>query len=37
MDAWERVYKIANELGIKIDLKSWEKEKENALITYLEL
>jgi len=37
IDAWDRGLKIANELGIKINLKFWEKEKENTLLTYLEL
>ena len=37
IDAWDKGLLIANELGIKIDMKAWEKEKETALITYLEL
>ena len=34
LDAWEKGLKIANELGIRIDLKKYEKEKDIALLTY---
>jgi hypothetical protein len=35
IDAWDKGLQIAIELGLKIDMKSWNKEKEEALITYL--
>ena len=34
LDAWEKGLKIANDLGIYIDLKKYEKEKDIALLTY---
>lgn len=37
IDAWDKGLEIANKLGIKIDMKSWNKEKQEALITYLVL
>lgn len=37
IDAWDKGLQIAKELGLKIDISAWEREKENALITYLEL
>lgn len=37
IDAWDKGLEIANKLKIKIDINAWEKEKETALITYLEL
>jgi 2-C-methyl-D-erythritol 2,4-cyclodiphosphate synthase len=37
IDAWDKGLKIAKELGLNINMKAWEREKEEALITYLEL
>lgn len=37
IDAWDRGFQLASELGIKINVKEWNKQKEEALITYLEL
>jgi dsDNA-binding SOS-regulon protein len=37
IDAWDKGLEIANDLGLKLDMKSWNKEKEEALITYLVL
>jgi len=37
IDAWDKGLKIAKELGLDINMKAWEREKEEALITYLEL
>tara|TARA_R110000868_G_scaffold155347_3_gene381768 strand:- start:421 stop:837 length:417 start_codon:yes stop_codon:yes gene_type:complete len=37
IDAWDKGMCISNELDIKIDMKQWNLEKENALITYLKL
>ena len=34
LDAWEKGLKIANALGIPIDIKKYEKEKDIALLTY---
>ena len=37
IDAWDKGLEIANELGLSIDIKQWNKEREEALVTYLEL
>lgn len=34
VDAWDRGYRLAEELGIEIDEKGWNKIKEEALLTY---
>jgi hypothetical protein len=34
LDAWEKGLQIASELGIYIDIKKYEKEKDIALLTY---
>lgn len=34
LDAWEKGLQIASKLGIHIDIKKYEKEKEIALLTY---
>jgi hypothetical protein len=37
VDAWDRGLSLANELGIKLDLKKFEKEKNIALLTYFDV
>ena len=34
VDAWKRGYQIAMDLGISINIKDWEREKNKSLITY---
>lgn len=34
VDAWDRGYQLAEELGIEINDTEWNKEKEEALLTY---
>lgn len=34
MDAWKRGYELSKQLNIHIDKLSWDREKENSLITY---
>jgi hypothetical protein len=34
VDAWDRGLSLANKLGIKLDFKKFEKEKNTALLTY---
>jgi hypothetical protein len=34
VDAWDRGYQLAEELGIEINDREWNKEKEEALLTY---
>lgn len=34
VDAWDRGLSLANELGIQLDIKKFEKEKNTALLTY---
>lgn len=34
VDAWERGYQLAEQLGIEIDDKQWVKERDEALLTY---
>ena len=34
VDAWDRGLNLAYELGIKLDIKKFEKEKNTALLTY---
>jgi hypothetical protein len=34
LDAWDKGLQIASELGIHIDIKKYEKEKDIALLTY---
>ncbi len=34
VDAWDRGLQLANDLGIHIDKKQWDKERDESLLTY---